>query len=49
MDFKNENNWKDMPVPEPREDEYREIGWGYKKWGEPASSFAINRPKVADH
>ena len=25
---RNLDNWKDMPIPAPQEDEYQEAGWG---------------------
>jgi len=37
-----------MPVPETRDDEYKEVAWGVKKCGEEFAPLTINRPKVSD-
>ena len=46
--FVNLDNWKDMPVPEPQNDEYKEVAWGIKKCGEKFSPLYINRPNVGE-
>ena len=49
--MRNTDNWKDMPVPAPRDDEYQEVAWGLKKCaeGQKFEPFLINRAKVRDN
>jgi len=49
MDWKNLENWKDMPIPAPQDDEFEEVAWGIEKAGEAFKKLTINRPKTGPH
>ena len=48
--MKNTDNWKDMPIPAPLDNEYTDIAWGLKTCaaGQKFEPFLINRAKVGD-
>ena len=49
-EMKNTDNWKDMPIPAPLDNEYTDIAWGLKTCaaGQKFEPFLINRAKVGD-
>ena len=48
LPFKNLDNWKDMPIPPARDDEYAEKAWGIEKCGQNFKQLDIVRPKVRE-
>jgi len=42
-------NWKDMPIPAARDDEYREVAWAKPNPTDKFVPVFINRPKVNGH
>lgn len=47
LDYKNADNWVKAPVPEPQDDEYRDLVWGLNSYGENFTPFQVNIPKVS--
>jgi uncharacterized zinc-type alcohol dehydrogenase-like protein len=48
MNWKNLDNWKDMPLPAAQDDEYTDVAWGLNKAGEDFVPIKIARANCRD-